>query len=163
MLLAHRVVKHFYSEPVRVNFVSIKASSSLGYQMEKSLEDLETELRAQGKDYDFAFLGGFYGNELDQWELYINGEHFATIDDDYGYDCFDISATHFKDTIGTLLETSGIEPLTTQERKALDTQREAEKMAKTLSFSGRVEAINREEENALEEIRKIFARLKRLH
>lgn len=161
-LHSHKRLKHFYVEPVQTNFVSRKFSSSLGYQMEMSIKDLENELRAAGKDFDFVLQGGIYGDWHNQWTLYVNGEQFASIDEDYGYDCFDKSPTHFKETIASLIDSSGIESFTEQERATLDAQRKASRLAKSMNFSERVEAITNEEEFAHSAIKEVFDRLKRL-
>lgn len=121
-LLAYRTVKHFYSEVVRANVVSSNISSSLGYQMQQSIKDLMDELKDAGRDYELFLRGGYHGDDLNRWEFFVNGEHLATIDRDYGFDCFDISATHFKDTMVILLELSDIAPLTELERSMLDAQ-----------------------------------------
>lgn len=122
MLLACRKVEHFYSEVVHGSSTSTKLSSSLGYQMQESIKDLKEEFKAFGKDYELHLDGGYYGDDLHRWDLYVNGEHLATIDKDYGYDCFDVSATCFKDTIAAMIELSDIQPLTKIEREMLNAQ-----------------------------------------
>lgn len=132
-LLAYRTVKHFYSEVVRANVVSSNISSSLGYQMQQSIKDLMDELKGAGRDYELFLRGGYHGDDLNRWEFFVNGEHLATIDRDYGFDCFDISATHFKDTMATLLELSDIAPLTELERSMLDAQRRVNRILAVLA------------------------------
>lgn len=161
MLLAFRRVRNFYTEPVRGSATSIKQSSSLGYQMQKSVEDLMAEFRESGKDYELYLQGGFYGNEMRRWNLYVNDVHLAVIDSDYGYDCFDQSGTFFKDTIGALIELSDVEPLTELERKELDAQVKAKKTVEHMKLSDRVNAMKEEECNLHEVISSMFRRLKR--
>lgn len=132
MLLAFRKVEHFYAEVVRSSSASVNMSASLGYQMQESVKDLMGEFKAFGKDYELFLEGGFHGNDLHRWNLFVNGEHLATIDKDYGYDCFDISATCFKDTISALIELSDIQPLTKTEREVLDAQLKAQQIIRRM-------------------------------
>lgn len=123
-LLAWRSVRHHYVDRFPASFAGAKIIRSLGFQMRASVQDLAEELRAQGRDYDLLLKGGFWGNRDGRWELLLNGERFALIDRDYGFDCFDVSSTQFKDEIAELIEQaeqkSKIHPLSERERKELD-------------------------------------------
>lgn len=139
MLLSCRKVEHLYSEVVHGSVTATKLSSSLGYQMQESIRDLMEEFKAFGRDYELHLEGGYYGNDLHRWDLYVNGEHLATIDKDYGYDCFDVSSTCFKDTIAAMIELSDIQPLTKIEREVLNAQIRATKIAEHILSSSRSE------------------------
>lgn len=124
-LVARRSVRHRYVDRLPGSLAAAKMFMSLGFQMRASVQDLAEELRAQGRDYDLLLKGGFWGNK-GRWELLLNGERFALIDCDYGFDCFDVSSTQFKDRIAELIDQaeqkSKIHPLSERERGELDTR-----------------------------------------
>lgn len=130
LLLAKREVKKPYAALLGGSLSAMKISKSLGYQMRASIQDLMSELKEQGKDYDLLLEGGFYGDSDRRWNLYLNGERFAIIDDDYGYDCFDESAALFKTKIAELIEDaerrSTICPLSRAERERLNKKIDSE-------------------------------------
>lgn len=131
-LLARREVTHPYVELKVESLPAMRVIRSLGYQMRASIQDLMSELEEWGKDYDLLLEGGFYGDNERRWNLYVNDEHFATIDADYGYDCFDESANLFKMRIAELIKDaerrSKIKPLGKQERDHLDKELDYEPM-----------------------------------
>ncbi|WP_251197678.1 hypothetical protein [Anaerotardibacter muris] len=161
MLLSFRRVKNFYTPVVHVNSTSTNVTSSLKYQVEESLKDLESELRERGKDY-VLHLEQDDREVMRRWDVYLNGEHFATFDEDYAYDCFDISGTHFKDSIAALIELSEIEPLTELEREIYDAQIKAAKMIKHSKFSDRVNSLTKEEASLHKDLDRAFSRIKRM-
>lgn len=159
MLIARRVVKNFYKEVVHASSTSVNVTSSLNYQIEESIKDLMMELKDKGLDYELHLERDTRDN-MRQWDLYLNGEHFATIDEDYGYDCFDISVTHFKETIATLIELSDIEPLTELERQVLDAQVKAMKMIKHSAFAQKINGIDQQKFELHKNIDSAFQKLK---
>lgn len=130
-------MRNFYVEPTGGVPTARKLSSSLGYQMTRSVDDLMAELKEAGKDYELHLVGGFHGDERGRWQLYVNGEHLATIDENYGYECFDESGTRFKETVAKLIEQSGIQPLTAFERAVLDAQVKAMRIIESKELASR--------------------------
>ena len=47
----------------------------------------------------------------DRWHLLANGMEVAVLDDDFGYDCFNVSSTRFLERVEEALAASGVEPL----------------------------------------------------
>lgn len=128
-LFARRSVRNFYQLPH--SWPAAKFLSALGFQMRATIQDLASELRKQGRDYDLLLQGGPEGKR-GYWKLLLNGELFATIDRDYGFDCFDVSSTQFKDKVAELIDQaeqrSKIRPLSERERKDLDARLMSEPM-----------------------------------
>lgn len=133
MLFASRHVKNTYAEVVHNNPLGTKITSSLDYQMTESLKDLMKELRDEGRDYEL-YLEKHPKDILRRWNIYANGEKLAELDEDFGYDCFDISTTCFKETVTQLINNSNIQPLSQLERNELNAQVKAKKIIEHMYF-----------------------------
>lgn len=111
-LLAKREVKHYLDDPATHQPHSVteaKGLRSLAHQMRFSIEMLQRRLEEEGKYYDLMLLRD--ERMQDRWYLFANGMEIAVLDDDFGYDCFDVSSTRFLERIEESLIESRVEPL----------------------------------------------------
>ena len=119
-LLAKREVKHYLDDPATHQPHSVteaKGLRSLAHQMRFSIEMLQRRLEEEGKYYDLMLLR----NERmqDRWHLFANGAEIAVLDDDFGYDCFDVSSTRFLERVEESLAASEVDPLSENEMRLL--------------------------------------------
>lgn len=122
LLTAARTVKHYLDDPASHAVGSVtqaKGLRSLEHQMTYSVDALERELAAEGHDYLLQLVV----DGTDRWGLYANGDRIAIIDRDFGYDCFDVSATCFMERVREVVLASGIEPLEPGQRRAIEIAR----------------------------------------
>lgn len=126
----------------------IRHITSLDHQIKVSLQQLSQKLAREGKYYELSIERGrdIYGKSypcarcygiqnlpiqwLTRWHVYANGYEIARFDDNYGYDCFDISPTCFMEKMECILDESGVQPLTDDEIKALEVVRMALRIIK---------------------------------
>lgn len=111
-LLAKREVKHYLDDPATHQPHSVteaKGLRSLTHQMRFSIEMLQRKLEEERKYYDLMLLRD--ERMQDRWYLFANGAEIAVLDDDFGYDCFDVSSTRFLERIEESLIESRVEPL----------------------------------------------------
>lgn len=111
-LLAKREVKHYLDDPAAHQPHSVteaKGLRSLTHQMRFSIEMLQRKLEEEGKYYDLVLLRD--ERMRDRWHLFANGMEIAVLDDDFGYDCFDVSSTRFLERVEETLMASKVEPL----------------------------------------------------
>lgn len=111
-LLAKREVKHYLDDPAIHQPHSVteaKGLRSLAHQMRFAIEMLQRKLEDEGKYYDLILLRD--ERMQDRWHLFANGAEIAVLDDDFGYDCFDMSSTRFLERIEETLMASKVEPL----------------------------------------------------
>lgn len=154
MLLHSRRVTHpiddMKDHPNICSPLGVKHIMGLDHQMEISLQELSQKLAREGKQYELSIkreerpkpIGSdSYGKScygvcchvkqsqsthwLTRWHVYANGYEIALLDDNYAYDCFDISSTCFMENIECVLNESGVQPLTGDEVKALELVRMA--------------------------------------
>lgn len=129
-LLAKREVKHYLDDPATHHPHSVteaKGLRSLAHQMRFSIEMLQRRLEDEGKYYDLMLLRD---EQLrDRWHLFANGMEIAVLDDDFGYDCFDVSNTRFLERIEESLAASEVDPLSENEMRLL---RSAKAMANVM-------------------------------
>ncbi len=111
-LLAKREVKHYLDDPTTHHPHSVteaKGLRSLAHQMRFSIEMPQRKLEEEGKYYDLALVRD--ERMRDRWHLFANGMEVAVLDDDFGYDCFNVSSTRFLERVEEALAASGVEPL----------------------------------------------------
>lgn len=111
-LLAKREVKHHLDDPATHQPHSVteaKGLRSLAHQMRFSIEMLQRKLEDEGKYYDLMLVRD--ERMQDRWHLFANGMEVAALDDDFGYDCFDVSSTRFLERVEEALAVSKVEPL----------------------------------------------------
>lgn len=111
-LLAKREVKHYLDDPATHQPHSVteaKGLRSLTHQMRFSIEMLQRKLEEERKYYDLMLLRD--ERMQDRWYLFANGMEIAVLDDDFGYDCFDVSSTRFLERVEEALAVSKVEPL----------------------------------------------------
>lgn len=111
-LLAKREVKHYLDDPAIHQPHSVteaKGLRSLAHQMRFGIEMLQRKLEDEGKYYDFILLRD--ERMQDRWHLFANSAEIAVLDDDFGYDCFDMSSTRFLERVEETLMASKVEPL----------------------------------------------------
>lgn len=111
-LLAKREVKHYLDDPATHQPHSVteaKGLRSLTHQMRFSIEMLQRKLEEERKYYDLMLLRD--ERMQDRWYLFANGAKIAVLDDDFGYDCFDVSSTRFLERVEEALTASRVEPL----------------------------------------------------
>ena len=111
-LLAKREVKHYLDDPATHqphSATEAKGLRSLAHQMRFSIEMLQRRLEEEGKYYDLMLLRD--ERMQDRWHLFANGMEIAVLDDDFGYDCFDVSSTRFLERVEEALMASRVEPL----------------------------------------------------
>ena len=111
-LLAKREVKHYLDDPATHQPHSVteaKGLRSLAHQMRFSIEMLQRKLEEEGRYYDLMLLRD--ERMQDRWHLFANGMEIAVLDDDFGYDCFDVSSTRFLERVEETLMASKVEPL----------------------------------------------------
>lgn len=154
MLLHSRRVTHpiddMKNHPNICSPLGVKHIMGLDHQMEISLQELSQKLAREGKQYELSIkreerpkpIGSdSYGKScygvcchvkqshsthwLTRWHVYANGYEIALLDDNYAYDCFDISSTCFMENIECVLNESGVQPLADDEVKALELVRMA--------------------------------------
>lgn len=154
MLLHLRRVTHpiddMKNHPNICSPLGVKHIMGLDHQMEISLQELSQKLAREGKQYELSIkreerpkpIGSdTYGKSchgvcyhvkqsqsthwLTRWHVYANGYEIALLDDNYAYDCFDISSTYFMENIERVLNESGVQPLADDEVKALELVRMA--------------------------------------
>lgn len=119
-LLAKREVKHHLDDPATHQPHSVteaKGLRSLAHQMRFSIEMLQRRLKEEGKYYDLMLLRD--ERMQDRWHLFANGMEIAVLDDDFGYDCFDVSSTRFFERVEEALTASKVEPLDESEMRVL--------------------------------------------
>ena len=117
-LLAKRKVKHYLDDPAIHQPHSVteaKGLRSLTHQMRFSIEMLKRKLEDEGKYYDLMLLRD--ERTQDRWHLFANGMEIAVLDDDFGYDCFDVSSTRFLERVEKAFTASGVEPLSESEMR----------------------------------------------
>ena len=117
-LLAKREVKHHLDDPATHQPHSVteaKGLRSLAHQMRFSIEMLQRRLEDEGKYYDLMLLRD--ERTQDRWHLFANGMEIAVLDDDFGYDCFDMSSTRFLERVEKAFAASGVEPLSESEMR----------------------------------------------
>lgn len=73
-----------------------KGLASLKHQVEYSIDLLNIELEQQGISVILKVVEDDIMPDH-RHKLLLDGEEIACFDDDFGYDCFDVSATTFKD------------------------------------------------------------------
>lgn len=111
-LLAKRKVKHYLDDPATHQPHSVteaKGLRSLTHQMRFSIEMLQRKLEEERKYYDLMLLRD--ERMQDRWYLFANGMEIAVLDDDFGYDCFDVSSTRFLERVEEALAASTAELL----------------------------------------------------
>ena len=111
-LLAKREVKHYLDDPATHQPHSVteaKGLRSLTHQMRFSIEMLQRKLEEERKYYDLMLLRD--ERMQDRWYLFANGMEIAVLDDDFGYDCFDVSSTRFLERVEEALAASTAELL----------------------------------------------------
>ena len=111
-LLAKREVKHYLDDPATHQPHSVteaKGLRSLTHQMRFSIEMLQRKLEEERKYYDLMLLRD--ERMQDRWYLFANGAEIAVLDDDFGYDCFDVSSTRFLERVEEALAASTAELL----------------------------------------------------
>ena len=111
-LLAKREVTHYLDDPATHQPHSVteaKGLRSLAHQMRFSIEMLQRKLEEEGRYYDLMLLRD--ERMQDRWHLFANGMEIAVLDDDFGYDCFDVSSTRFLERVEEALTASKVEPL----------------------------------------------------
>lgn len=111
-LLAKRDVKHYLDNPATHQPHSVteaKGLRSLAHQMRFSIEMLQRNLEDEGKYYDLTLVRD--KRMQDRWHLFANGAEIAVLDDDFGYDCFDVSSTRFLERAEEALTASTAELL----------------------------------------------------
>lgn len=117
-LLAKREVKHYLDDPATHQPHSVteaKGLRSLAHQMRFSIEMLQRKLEEEGKYYDLMLLRD--ERMQDRWHLFANSMEIAVLDDDFGYDCFDVSSTRFLERVEKAFTASGVEPLSESEMR----------------------------------------------
>lgn len=117
-LLAKREVKHCLDDPATHQPHSVteaKGLRSLAHQMRFSIEMLQRRLEEEGKYYDLMLLRD--ERMQDRWHLFANDMEIAVLDDDFGYDCFDVSSTRFLERVEKAFTASGVEPLSESEMR----------------------------------------------
>lgn len=126
-LLAKREVKHYLDDPATHQPHSVteaKGLRNLAHQMRFSIEMLQRKLEDEGKYYDLMLLRD--ERMQDRWHLFANGMEIAVLDDDFGYNCFDVSSTRFLERVEEVFAASEVEPLSENGMRVL---RSAKSMA----------------------------------